>query len=57
MNDLPDEIRIERGVREGCVASPTIFNLYAENILFNMKGVKLEANITTILDMQMTQHH
>ena len=30
MNELSDEIRIQRGVRQGCVASPFLFNLYPE---------------------------
>ena len=44
MNELSDEIRMQRGVRQGCVASPNIFNLYTDNIfrdIINTKGVKV----------------
>ena len=44
MNELSDEIRVQRGVRQGCVASPTVFNLYTEKIfryIINMKGVNV----------------
>ena len=42
MNELSDEIRIQRGVIQGCIASPIRFNLYTEKIfrhIINMKGV------------------
>ena len=43
-NELSDEIRIQRGVRQGCVASPTLFNLYTDKIfrhVINTKGVNV----------------
>ena len=44
MNELSEEIRIQRGVRQGCVASPTLFNVYTEHnfrYIINMKGVNV----------------
>ena len=44
MNELSEDIRIQRGVRQGCVASPTLVNLYTENMfrhIINMKGVNV----------------
>ena len=41
---LSEEIRIQRGARQGCVASPTRFNLYTGKIfrhIINMKGVNV----------------
>ena len=43
-NELSDEIRIKRGVRQGCVAYLTLFNLCTEKIfihIINMKRVKV----------------
>ena len=44
MNELSEEMCIQRGVRQGCVASPTLFNLYKENmfrLIINMIGVNV----------------
>ena len=43
-NELSEGIRIQRGVRQGCVASPSLFNLYTEQIfrhIINMKSVNV----------------
>ena len=39
--DISDEVDIERGVWQGCVVSPVLFNLYSETFFIhitNMKG-------------------
>ena len=37
---LSDDIRIKRGVRQGCVLSPCFFYLYAETIYIHIKDSK-----------------
>ena len=47
-NGLSPEIHIKRGVRQGCVLSPCLFNLYTENIfreVGNDKGIKIGGRI------------
>ena len=31
-NDMSESLKIKRGVRQGCVLSPSLFNLYTEHI-------------------------
>ena len=55
-----DWFQIGRGVCQGCILSPCLFNLYAESIMRNagLKKHKLESRlqgeISTTSDMQMT---
>ena len=36
---LSDPVKIKRGVRQGCVLSPVLFNLYTEHIFRNIEGI------------------
>ena len=55
-----DWFQIGKGVRQGCILSPCLFNLYAEYIMRNaglkeaQAEIKIVREISITLDMQMT---
>ena len=55
-----DWFQIGKGVRQGCILSPCLFNLYAEYIMRNtgleetQSGSRLPGEISVTSDMQMT---
>ena len=57
-----DWFQIGKGVRQGCILSPCLFNLYAEYIMRNagLDEAQLESRllgeISITSDMQMTPH-
>ena len=55
-----DWFQIGKGVRQGCILSPCLFNLCAEYIMRNagleeaQAGIKISGRISITSDMQMT---
>ena len=60
MELLKDWFQIGKGVRQGCILSPCLFNLYAEYIMRNtgleeeQAGIRLLGEMSITSDMQMT---
>ena len=54
-----DWFQIRKGVGEGCILSPCLFNLYAEYIMRNagldeaLAGIKIAGEISRTSDMQI----
>ena len=55
-----DWFQIGKGVRQGCILSPCLFNFYAEYIMRNaglekaQAGIKIVGEISITSDMEMT---
>ena len=55
-----DWFQIGKGIRQGCILSPCLFNLYAEYIMRNagldeaQAGIKIARRNIITTDMQMT---
>ena len=55
-----DWFQMGKGVRQGCILSPCLFNFYAEYIMRNagleeaQTGIKIAVRISITSDMQMT---
>ena len=55
-----DRFQIRKGVHQGCILSPCLFNLYTEYIMGNARlgetqaGARLSGGISVTSDMQMT---
>ena len=57
---ITDWFQVGKGVRQGCILSPCLFNLYAEDIMRNagldeaQLESRLQGEISITSDMQMT---
>jgi len=54
-----EEANIEKGCRQGCNLSPTLFNLYIEEVLKKIRekgicGIRVNGMLIQMLSLQMT---
>ena len=49
-----DRFQIRKGVCQGCILSPFLFNLYAEDIMRNARLDEKQARIKTLGEMSIT---
>ena len=59
-HEMTDWFQIRKGIHQGCILSPCLFNLHAESIMRNagleeaQAGIKIAREILITSDMQMT---
>ena len=59
-HETTDWFQIGKGIHQGCILSPCLFNLYAEYIMRNtgldeaQAGIRIAGEIQITSDMQMT---
>ena len=59
-HETADWFQIRKGVRQSCILSPCLFNLYAEYVMGNaglneaQAGIKMPGEISITSDLQMT---
>ena len=56
LHGTTDWFKIEKGVRQGCLLSPCLFNLYAEHIMRNAGLDELQAGLKMGEKHQQSQH-
>ena len=53
-HEMIDWFQIGQGLRQGCVLSSCLFNLYAEHIMRNAGMDEAQAGIKTVMEISIT---